>query len=70
LFKESERQVTKKRKYFLFLQTLLCYHKTSKTMHNLKKAGGGYTTVSPLEARRLAGFPNPNNGFVEFCKFC
>ena len=50
----------KKRKYFLFLQTLLCYHKTNKTTKNLKKAFGGYTTVLPPEARRLAGFPNPN----------
>ena len=44
----------------------MCFHKTNKTMQNLKKVYGGYTTVSPPEARRLAGFPSPNKGFVEF----
>jgi len=61
--------VTKKRKYFLFLQTLLCYHKTSKTMHNLKKAGGGYTTVSPPEARRLAASPAQTMVLLSFASF-
>ena len=33
------------------------YHKTNKTMQNINNNVGGYTTVSPPESRRLAGFP-------------
>jgi len=35
------------------------YHKTNKTMQNINNNVGGYTTVSPPESRRLAGFPLP-----------
>jgi len=39
-------------------------------MQNLKSSVGGYTTVSPPEARQLAGFPNMTTSFVGFCEFC
>ena len=38
-------------------------------MQNLKKAFGGYTTVSPLEARRLAGFPTQAKVLLSFENF-